>query len=47
MSPIPPFLLSWRISQIKKAISGTTKMPMKINEGVLIIINLRLQRYNE
>jgi hypothetical protein len=32
-SPVAPLRLSWRISQTKKAIKGSTNMAQNINEG--------------
>ncbi len=36
VKPIQPLRLSWRNTQIKKPIKGTTNIPQKINDAALI-----------
>lgn len=38
-NPVLPFLLSWRISHIKKATKGITKMDQKIIDAAGITLN--------
>jgi hypothetical protein len=38
--PVAPLRLSWRMSQIKNAISGNTKTNQKMSEGSDIFIEL-------